>query len=76
MSYCVLGVWYSYSICCRLFVMSSGLGDYSLWLCETFVIVHSVLDSVVIVALYFLYQVVILLLSWCCVLLSSSFVVY
>ena len=37
---------------------------------------HSVLDSVVIVALYFLYQVVILLLSWCCVLLSSSFVVY
>ena len=36
----------------------------------------SVLDSVVIVALYFLCHVVILLLSWCCVLLSSSFVVY
>ena len=40
------------------------------------VTVQSVLDSVVIVALYFLYQVVILLLSWCIVLLSSSFVVY
>ena len=38
--------------------------------------VQSVLDSVVIVALYFLYHVAILLLSWCCVLLSSSFVVY
>ena len=37
---------------------------------------HSVLDSVVMVAIYFLYQVVIISLSWCCVLLSSSFVVY
>ena len=40
------------------------------------VVIHSVLDSVVMVALYFLYQVVILLLSWCCALFSSSFVVY
>ena len=69
----------SYSFCC-IFVISGGWDGYSLGLCETLLLFnlsfHSVLDSVVIVALTFLNQVVILLLSWCCVLLSSSFVVY
>ena len=76
MSCCILGVRFLF------FLLSSFCHfEWMRWLFigvvrDLVVIVQSVLDSVVIVALYFLYNVVILILSWCCVLLSSSFVVY
>ena len=74
MSCCLLGVRDSYSFCCFYFHF-----EWMRWLFIVvvwhLVVVQSVLDSVVMAALYFLYNVVIHLLSWCCVLLSSSFVV-
>ena len=74
MSYCLLGVRFLF------FLLSFCHFEWIRWffigIVWDLVVIHSVLDSVVMVTLYFLYQMVVLLLSWCIVLLCSSFVVY